>query len=112
MDQHLGSGQRWIRRGRLQAERHRPPEGSASDQRFPGGQDRRPRRPALPWLTGTMAHRRALCLPCPLRLLPVAAVRREVSYQFLDDTSATASSLGKDGFWTVHTEPGAEPLGA
>jgi hypothetical protein len=41
----------------------------------------------------------------------VAAVRREVSYQFLDDTSATASSLRKDGFWTVHTEPGAEPLG-
>jgi hypothetical protein len=48
----------------------------------------------------------------PLRLLPVAAGRRKVSYQFLEDTRATASSLRKVGFRTVHTEPGAEPLRA
>jgi len=59
-----------------------------------------------------MTHQRALCLPSPLRLLPVAAGRREVSYQFLEDTCATASSLRKDGFRTVHTEPGAEPFRA
>ena len=34
------------------------------------------------------------------------------SYQFLEDTCATASSLRNDGFRTVHTEPGAEPFRA
>jgi hypothetical protein len=48
----------------------------------------------------------------PAITIEAAAGRREVSYQFFEVTCATASSLRKDGFRTVRTEPGAEPFRA
>ena len=54
LDEHLGRDQRRLRRGRLQAKRHRPPARPPRDQRLPGSQDRRPRHPPVPGMTRTM----------------------------------------------------------
>ncbi len=51
LDEHVGGDQRRLRRGRLQAKRHRPPARPPGHHRVPGSQDRRPRHSAVPGLT-------------------------------------------------------------
>jgi acyl-CoA reductase-like NAD-dependent aldehyde dehydrogenase len=61
LDEHLGGDQRRLRRGRLQAERHRPAARPAGDHRVLRSQDRRPRHPAAARLTPAPTLRRVTC---------------------------------------------------
>jgi len=74
---HVGGHQRRLRRGRLQAKRHRPPARPSRHHRVPGSQDRRPRHPAAPGLTPPGARRRA-GEPDLTKGNPVSASRRRM----------------------------------